>query len=96
MGRVPGEELRVGERGNREPCWAFKQRSDASLLGAGRSCAERYWSQLDQLTSDCSTLSGRSKAPDKVDKREGVTQRPHGGASVNLYMACAWPSVRDK
>lgn len=39
---------------------------------------------MDHLVGDCSTLSGGLKAPDKVDEREEVTQRPGGGASLEL------------
>ena len=36
VGWGPCEEIRVGGRGNRDPCWAFEQRNGAYLLGPGR------------------------------------------------------------
>lgn len=93
----PGKDSGVGRRGNREPYWAFEQRSDAQLVGPGRFCAGSYWNLMNQLVGDYRTLFGRSKAPDKVDKREEVTHRPGGGDSVELgHGMCALPSGRDK
>lgn len=92
-----GEDSKVGRRGNREPYWAFEQRSDAQLVGPGRFCTGSYWNLANQLVGDYSTPSGRSKTPDKVDKREKVTERPGGGDYVELgHGMCALPSVRDK
>lgn len=51
VGRGPCEDLRVGGRGNRDPCWAFEQRNGAYLLGPGRLHAGKVWNLVGQVAS---------------------------------------------
>lgn len=49
VGWDPCEEIRVGGRENRDPCWAFEQRNGAYLLGPGRIHAGKVWNLAGQV-----------------------------------------------
>lgn len=52
VGSGPWEELRLGGRANRHPCWASEQRNDTQLWGLWRISAGKVWSLAGQLAGD--------------------------------------------